>query len=57
MKTLIRRFLNEESVALGVIAAAVTALGEAFLGDGLQASDLPVILGFLGFGAAARNRP
>jgi hypothetical protein len=57
MKILIRRFLEEQSFALGVLGAIAMIAGELTLGDGLQATDLPAILALLGVGTAARKRP
>jgi hypothetical protein len=54
MKTLLRKFWDEPAAASAVLVAAVLAAGEAFLGDGLTASDLPSILAVLGVGGLTR---
>lgn len=48
MKALVKKFWEEPAAAIGVLTALGFALGEAFLGDGLQSSDLPAIGAILG---------
>ena len=55
MKELAKLFWNEPAIALGVLAAAALAAGEAFLGDGLQASDFPAIATVVGASGLIRQ--
>jgi len=55
MKVLLQKVWTEPAVASGLLLAALVAAGEAFLGDGLTASDLPAILAPLGAGGLTRG--
>ncbi len=55
MKTLAYRLWNEPALASGVLLALAVLLGEVFVGDGLQTTDLPAILAPLGAGGLARQ--
>lgn len=55
MKVLIVRLWEEPALAGAVLLAAVYALAELLIGDGLTASDLPTILAPLGFGLGLRE--
>lgn len=56
MKVLVRRFLDEQSFALGVLGAAAMIVGQV-LGDGLQTGDIASALVAIGVGLGARRRP
>lgn len=54
MKVLAQKLWNEPALAAGALLSLALFLGEAFIGDGLQTSDLPAILAPLGAGGLAR---